>query len=173
MLIFNYSKSNLGLIVAKKKGFKVTKKGLLISPNFKTPRKLVQRHNRYLRLRTTKNGVIYYPYLHRLQAYQKFGRKIFMKNIQVRHLDGDTRNNSWNNIELGTAQQNQLDIPIASRKEKAKKAAKMRGYCPSFTTKKHPHELIIKDYKSGMSPKELKEKYNISSSGTIHYIINK
>ena len=42
-------------------------------------------------------------HVHRLQAYQKFGQAMFQEGIQVRHLNGNKLDNSWNNIAIGTA----------------------------------------------------------------------
>ena len=46
---------------------------------------------------------------HRLQAYQKFGDKIFNKGVEVRHLDNDSLNNSWDNIDIGSSSVNKQD----------------------------------------------------------------
>jgi len=98
--------------------------------------------------------------VHRLQAYQKYGNKLFEEGIMVRHKDGNPLNNSWENILIGTHSQNMMDIPLKIRRQKSS----------------HPiynHKKIIKDRKNGLTYKELMEKYSISSKGTISHIINK
>jgi len=47
--------------------------------------------------------------IHRLVAFQKFGYKIFEKDIDVRHLDGNSHNNHEDNIDIGTRIQNIRD----------------------------------------------------------------
>lgn len=42
--------------------------------------------------------------IHRLQAYQKFGDKIYEDGIVVRYLNGDRYDNSYDNIGIGTYQ---------------------------------------------------------------------
>lgn len=102
--------------------------------------------------------------IHRLQAYQKFGDDIYEEGIEVRHLDGIRTNNSYENIEIGTSSDNKFDIPIEIRKIKSSNA-----------NKKYSDELVleIKEYyNSGHTYKETMEKFNISSKGTLSYIIN-
>jgi len=49
-------------------------------------------------------------YVHRLQAYQKFGLKLFEPGIEVRHHpDPDKANNHVDNIQIGTRAQNNHD----------------------------------------------------------------
>lgn len=101
---------------------------------------------------------------HRLQAYHKFGDKVFEEGIQVRHLDGDKRNCSYSNIEIGTASENQLDKPKEVRLQSALKAtAKWRKY----------NATEVKEfYKECKSYKETMEKFDITSKGTLHFILN-
>lgn len=49
--------------------------------------------------------------VHRLQAFQKYGYKMFEKGVLVRHFDGDSLNNSWENILIGTDSDNKMDVP--------------------------------------------------------------
>ena len=53
--------------------------------------------------------------VHRLAAYQKFGDKLFEKGMQVRHLNGNKLDFSFENIELGTGKENCQDIPKEQR----------------------------------------------------------
>lgn len=104
-------------------------------------------------------------YVHRLQAFQKFGEEIYKKDIHVRHLNGNSFDNSFDNIEIGNASENMLDKPKITRVMAASKA-----------NKKYPDELVdeIKSLRlSGYSYKDLMIKYNISSKGTVNAILNR
>ena len=86
---------------------------------------------------TTKKGYLHfgvYPEpghkvwvaVHRLQAFQKFGEDAFQEGIVTRHLNGVKTDNSWDNIEIGTYQDNSLDIPEELRRSKALPCAKKK-----------------------------------------------
>lgn len=84
--------------------------------------------------------------------------------MMVRHLDGNYLNNSESNIDLGTNSDNMMDIPKGVRVSRSSNASK-----------KYSDELaqaIKLDKENGMSYKELMIKYDISSKGTLSYIIN-
>lgn len=55
----------------------------------------------------TKVGKVMF---HRLQAYTKYGDSLFDPTLEVRHLDGNSHNNSWDNISLGTHAKNMKDM---------------------------------------------------------------
>lgn len=103
----------------------------------------VTEDGRVLGLRTTErklqlNRAGYYQFsyskrtprirVHRLQAFQKFGAKIYESGMMVRHLDGNKHNNSLSNIEIGTNSQNQLDRKAEERQAAGRYAASfLRG----------------------------------------------
>jgi endoglucanase Acf2 len=97
-----------------------------------------------------------------MQAFKKYGYEMFKEGILVRHLNGVPTDNSYDNIAIGTASDNMMDIPVSVRRKKSSKANNV-----------HNHIDIIKDRKNGMTYAELMSKYNISSKGTISFIINK
>lgn len=142
------------------KGYTMSKEGILYNPSGKEV-KGCDNGKGYLKI-----GYRYliYPSLpisfHRIQGYLKFGNKIFEKGMMIRHLDNNSLNNHWDNIGIGTSQDNQLDIPLEKRRIMA-------------SSPKYNHQDIINDYKSGMSYKQLMEKYSISSKGTISHIVKK
>ncbi len=104
----------------------------------------------------------------RLQAYQKFGDKIFDKKLVARHLNGNSMDDSWDNIELGTYSQNMMDKPLAKRLEHSEKAAKhARKYKSEFLS-----VLFYDKYNKNMSYKQLKEKYGICLS-ELSFLFNK
>lgn len=102
---------------------------------------------------------------HRLQAYQKFGDKIYEDGIVVRHLDGDKHNNSVDNIEIGSYSDNYMDQPEHVRVARAKHAA-------SFV-KKYNDAEVIDFYNECNSYQKTMDEFNISSKGTLHYILKK
>ncbi len=104
-------------------------------------------------------GKVTRVFLHRLQAYQKYHTKIFEDGIMVRHLDGNSKNNSVTNIKIGNQSDNMMDIPKKKRVLNA-------------SNPKHNHEEVIKMIDSGMTYKEITKLLGISK-GTISYINNK
>lgn len=103
--------------------------------------------------------------VHQLQAYQKYGEKIFKDDIVVRHLNGNSLDNSYNNILIGTQSDNIMDIPEEKRKATAIHAA-------SFITK-YNHKEIYDFYIQTKSYKQTMQKFNIPSKNTINMIKNK
>lgn len=112
------------------------------------------------------NRVVSIP-LHRFIGYVKFGSLIFSTGRVIRHLDNIKTNNSWDNIGIGSQQQNVLDIPKETRLRTSLNAAKNKR---KFSDK--DIDLIKVDRQNGFTYKELMYKWNISSKGTISYIIN-
>jgi hypothetical protein len=97
--------------------------------------------------------------VHRLAAYQKFGTLLF-ENECVRHLDGNPANNRPENIELGTLQDNMMDVAKEIRNSRSLKGARciMRS----------DWDAIDEDRSKGMSYNALAEKYGLSK-GTLSY----
>ena len=93
---------------------------------------------------------------HRFQGYMKFGEDMFKKGMVIRHLNNIKLDNSWYNIAIGTYSQNVADSPVEV-----------------YSHPKHSHQNIIEDHKKGMSYNAIMKKYNISSKGTVSFIINK
>lgn len=63
---------------------------------------------------------------HRLHAYQLFGDNIYQPGIVVRHLNGNSRDNSINNLALGTVQENILDKSVIERHLHSKRSYQNR-----------------------------------------------
>ena len=159
----NLSKSNILIIEAFQKGYRVE--------NGEIFNHLHQKINFWLQ----STG---YPAIavssrpvkvHRLVAYQKFGNAIFEKGIEVRHLNGNKLDFSFENISIGTAKENNQDKPIEQRKHAGylcnlkkrklsiEQAAEIRNKY-SLLTKKHGFILATA------------RKYNVSET-VIHRII--
>jgi len=156
------NKKNRVIIEAYNKGYKINKEGNIINPKGKLLRGFTQEYKgyvcKYLNLRF-ENGFCTFS-IHRLQAYQKFGESMFKRGMEVRHLNGDSLDNSWENIGIGTHSQNMMDI---SKEKRIRNAS----------NPKYNHTKIIKDRSSGMTYKEIMDKHGIKSKGTVSHIINK
>lgn len=84
-------------LAAFEKGYRVSADGTILSPA-----------GRNLSGVTGNRGYVWIKYgtgvrclAHRLQAYQKFGDRIYEPGTVVRHIDGDRGNNSASNIDAG------------------------------------------------------------------------
>jgi hypothetical protein len=99
----------------------------------------------------------------KLQSYIKYGKKAVEPKIEARHLNGNSLDNSYDNIGIGTHSENMMDIPKDVRLRIATHAA-------SFL-KKHNHEAIREYYSQTNSYKSTMEIFGISSKGTLHFIL--
>lgn len=152
------------------KGYTVTKEGILLNRNGKQVRgKIKSKKQDYysfdIRVGPRKENKKVHCMIHRLQAYQKYGDSVYEDNIVVRHLNGDRYDNSYDNILIGTHKDNKNDIP--------KELISINCGHISRKYSKDTVENIRKDYKEGLSYSNIMSKYNISSKGTLHYIIHK
>lgn len=156
--------SDNGILAAYAKGYHVDKEGNILNPkNIKLKPNL--KSNYYIFGLRYKNGQ-YSILVHRLQAYQKYGEELFKEGIVVRHKNGIKTDNSWDNILIGTSQENSLDIPIEKRILRTQGSTKIR--------QKYSNELIIyirHKYMNGIKQIDLSRKFNIPKSG-IHHILN-
>ena len=148
-------------------GYRVDDSGRLIS-NRGNIRKTRITTNGYLETNIRLNGKLYHLPVHRLCAYQKFGNILFSVDC-VRHLDGTPTNNKPENIEIGSLSDNAQDIPRHRRIARAKHAASCQT---NYNNDDVVREIKIfhnrvKSYKKTM------EVFDISSKGTLYYILNK
>lgn len=166
------SKYVKALVTAFEKGYKVDKNGNVTSPFSNKFRKLNAKD---------RNGIFYYEFsvrvinnesrnvaVHQLQAFQKFGEEALNEGIHVRHLDGNSLNNSWDNIDIGTQSINMLDRKVEDRLAHSILAS---THIRKFT------DEIVEEIRfrrgRGATYKELMEAYNISSKGTLWEILNR
>ena len=147
------------VIEALNKGYVVNILGEVISPKERVLKTLKSKSG-YHRFTFRLNSERVTVSVHRLQAYQKYGDEMFKEGILVRHVNGDSLDNSFKNIKIGTQSDNMMDIPQEIRIQKSSHPV-------------HNHKDIIKDREDGMSYDNIMKKYNISSKGTISYIVNK
>lgn len=150
-------------VIANQRGYFVDKNGTFKTPNdtiIKTKDK-----QGYVKTSIQIRGKNKHLYAHRLQAYQMYGEKIYEEGIVCRHLDNDKNNNSVKNICLGSSKENFLDIPREQIIKIAHRAAK--------ATIKYDRDEVMGFYERCKSYKQTMERFNISSGGTLHYILNK
>lgn len=163
------SKTNRALIEAYNKGYRITEKGDVLGVRGRklSPRIQYGYKKFCTRLESGERYIVNY---HRLQAYQKFGDKMFEEGIVVRHLDGNSSNNSWYNIAIGTESDNSMDKDPKVRKKVATNASrKMQDNTRSYEERC----LIYEDLKNGIPYTEIMIKHGISSKGTLSFMKNK
>lgn len=150
--------------IAYKKGYRVNKEGIV---TYKSNTIKLTNHRGYNFFNIKSEGKKLNVKVHRLQAYTKFGEEIYKEGVEVRHLNGIRNDNSWDNIAIGTRKDNALDIPAEKREKIAVKAStELRVYTDEELIK------IRKDREQGLTYSQLMAKYNISSKGTIYYILH-
>lgn len=160
----NLSNHKKCIIFAVEQGYKCTKDGSIVGTRGQKL-KLNIKTTGYYSFSIRKDGIVYRILVHQFVAYCKYGDK-FLTSECVRHIDGDPLNNNWDNICIGTHSDNMMDIPQEIRQKNAE-------YASSFVTR-HNHDKIKKYYEENdVSYKDLMKKFNISSKGTVSYIINK
>lgn len=145
------------------RGYSVSHEGILYNPKNKIIGFVSS--NGYLISNVRVDGKRFKFSAHRLQAYQKYGNLIFNSKIVVRHLNGNPLDNSYKNILIGSHSDNMMDIPKKVRLQKSL-------YATSFI-RKHDKTEVREFYNTCKSYKQTMEKFNISSKGTLHFILNK
>jgi hypothetical protein len=149
------------VLILFKRGYRVSEDGSLYNSNAVLVGSVQGSYHRIsIRVDTKK----VYVNTHRLQAFQKYGYKLFEKGIMVRHLDGNSLNNSWDNIFIGNNSDNQLDIPKQIRIKRAVNA--------SYFLRKYIKEEVKKFHSIDKSYNKTMDKFGITSKGTLHYILN-
>ncbi len=150
-------------IYAYEIGYRVTEDGFLQSPRGGYIGGL--NSSGYVKFSIQNKRKRYCVLVHRLQAYQKYGEKIYQKGLQVRHLNNNKQDNSHCNIALGTNKQNTAD---KDRDTVLKQAL----YASSFT-KKYDYNKVKSYYNKTRSYKLTMQEFDISSSSALHYILKK
>ena len=157
------SSRNKALLKAFDLGYRVSRCGLYLDT---VNNKLIRKNfiNGYpvfgIRVGTNVVKVMW----HRLQAYQKYGEDLFKEGFVVRHKNSIKTDCSWDNILIGTQKENNMDKPKEDRLMYSLNATdKWRKYNASEVKEFYN---ICKSYKKTM------EKFNMSSKGTLHFILN-
>lgn len=151
--------------IASEKGYIVNNNGEVFYKERKRKLNYKTDTNQYAFFNVRINGKSKKIYVHRLQAYQKYGDIIFEKDIVVRHLNNNSNDNSYDNIGIGTQQENMLDIPKEKRIERSK-------YASSFM-KKYRHDEVYEFYQKTKSYKKTMEHFGIPSKNGLYFIIQK
>lgn len=160
------SKNSKAILEAYRKGYRVTKDGKVYGLLGK-PLSLDTMTTGYKRFSCRVNGIRCSIEVHKLQAYQKFGDKLFLDGIQVRHLNGVQIDNSYDNISIGTSSENAMDKNKEVRIRCAKIAAeKVKIF--SDDDIRNIRAMKIKGY----TLKEIGSQYNIGK-GHVSYIVNR
>jgi len=97
------------LLVAYEKGYRVDRHGRVVGLDGKLKALSTYGVGKYLQFSIHVDGIKRGVFVHRLQAYQKFGSSMFEDGIEVRHYDGNSFNNSESNILIGTRKDNHAD----------------------------------------------------------------
>jgi len=105
--------------------------------------------------------------VHRFIAFQKFGERLFTDGLLVRHLDGNPKNNSWKNLELGTLSDNYYDISAEQRKVMHAKIGKSRmKYSDEFI-----NSVRMRYINNCPSSEELMQEFNIPSRSLLSDVL--
>lgn len=108
------SKQNRLVVLAFDKGYRVSECGEKI---FNPKGKELKTHSQCKKGKYYRSFNIMCPvdknvtrvYLHKLQAYQLFGEKMFEPDMVVRHMNDISTDNSQTNLKLGTQMVNMMD----------------------------------------------------------------
>lgn len=157
------SKGSKNIIRCYEMGYRVSKEGLIESPHGRILKGSFWRGYTCFSVRDGDNHMKIYA--HRLQAYQKFGDKMFEPKILVRHLNDVGTDNRWDNIAIGTQSDNMMDMCPKKRKEKAIHASRKR--------KKYDNDKVKEFYAQCKSYSITMKEFGMTSKGTLSYILHK
>lgn len=147
--------------LAHKLGYQCIPIGLILNPQGQVIGAV--KRDGYVAFAITIDGKPVEIRAHKLQAYQKFGDEVYEKGVEVRHLNGNKLDFSWENIALGTHSQNMMDKPKEERRRIAKNAS-------SFV-KKYDYAQVIAYHNLHGSRSMTMKHFGITSTGTFHYIM--
>jgi hypothetical protein len=152
---------------SKEIGYTVDEAGIVYKPNG-IVQKLRLNDNGYLVFSLRVGNIVKPVKVHRLQAFILYGESLFEKDIVVRHLDSNKKNNKSSNISIGTKVDNHYDMPKSQRDEIIQKMTK----AAVLKNTKYDHNAIKNDKINGMSNKDIIKKHKISSKSSLSYILN-
>ena len=153
--------------IAYEKGYRSTKDGEVIGLHgYKLKLHLHKTCNRKYFYCEYNGKVIGIP-VHRLVAYEKYGRRLHDKGMVTRHKNGNRFDNSWDNILIGTQSENMMD-----KSPEARKWLAMIGAKAQRKLSEEEVQQLRRDRDAGSLYSELMAKYGIAKS-TVSYIVNK
>lgn len=163
---------NKAIILACLKGYVIKEDGKVLNPK----NEIIKGYNR------NHNGVSYKAFsirfpagiygrrtsevsFHRYQAFKNYGMNIFKKNIVVRHFDGNSLNNTYRNIKIGTQSDNQFD-----RTEEERLLHSIKAIQGKDNLIGEKISDIKKDRANGFTYDQLSYKYGVSKSGLSYHL---
>lgn len=154
--------------IAYEKGYRANEDGIIYNPQGKQVNGWIDNRG-YMKfgIRKSKNKDVQIQ-VHRFQAYQLFGDKIYEPYIIVRHINGDPLDNAFNNLELGTKTQNRMDMPPEDRV----KYSKIANQSKQKLTMEQLKNFWI-DVFNGWGCRKLANKYDITDSTALGIINGK
>lgn len=156
--------------IAKSLGYYVDKNGKAFSPRGNNVGTCGKDGYMYFCI-LKRNGKDKKVYIHRLQAYQKYGDEIYQDGIVVRHLNNNQKDNSWQNIDIGTKRDNMLDLPLEKRREIAINAHKYSLEKRRKVTDEQVKEIVALR-KRGYLLREIMKMYDLKLS-TLENILHR
>lgn len=152
-------------IILFKKGYRISDDGKAYNPDGKELKGHTRNGYPCFSFRLDSGRIIAVNFS-RLQAYQKYGDRIYEDGIVVRHLNNDKLDTSSDNIAIGTERDNRMDNPAEDRRKYAINASlKANKYDKKFV------DEIRQRHKEGWPYNKIREHYGLAKS-TISYIIN-
>ena len=106
-----------------------------------------------------------FVFVHRLQAYQKYGDKFFEAEC-VRHLNGNCVDNSWGNIAIGSFVDNMADVSDEVKKRANLKRCRYVKYPLAF------RKRLRKRYEAGETISDLARYFNMQYT-VVSYIVKR
>lgn len=148
--------------IAKRKGYYIDKEGNVY---YKGKPRVVTTNNlgyKVFTIKITPNIQINIK-CHRLQAYQKFGDKLYKKGFEVRHLNNNPGDNSFQNIAIGNHSQNYKDSLPEVRQVVSQKGGD--------ANRKYNHLNVLFLRSLGLTYNEISTRTGIKK-GMISWILN-
>lgn len=110
------NKTNKALTHAYRRGYRVSIDGKRVKGIRKKSLSLTPNSSGYFQFCIRLPIGERYPVdVHRLQAFQKYGLEMFEEGMNVRHLNNNKLDNSWDNIAIGTMSDNSMDMSPRAR----------------------------------------------------------
>lgn len=156
---------------AVENGVAVSKCGNFVTNNGK-PVKVTPDRGGYLRFSTKTDAGYFTSFVHRLQAYQKFGEALYGEGMETRHLNNIKDDNSWDNIAIGTAKQNTADKDPAIRR----RAALLGSQAARITRIRYPDEMVLElraFFAETKSTKQTMAKFGINRKSTLNRLLKR
>lgn len=161
-------------VEAQRRGYRITTEGKILNPKGEFLQGGYIGHKTkgdlYLKFNIVINGKFKIAKVHVFQAYQKYGDVVFEENILVRHKDDNRENNSWDNILVGTIEDNFHDIPASKRASKSCKGHVVKGN--RVLSDVEVDEIRLLALQGNLSNRQIARMYG-STSGNISNVVRK